>query len=222
MLVPLSPWSAGPRGAAPLEAGACRPASLCCPSRRRPASSSTFFPSRRPGGSGANCRPASPGSSGPGHGGGAGAFLLRRPLLPPTRPGAARRRWPIRGLQPLDFYRSSRPRAPLVVMVHGGGWDNGERGQIPQLNYWLVGRGYAVADISYRLAPAAAWPAQRADVLGGARRHSRAARPGTLGIDRAASSSLAARPAARSPRRRFTGRGIPRCAGWWVFTRRRT
>jgi acetyl esterase/lipase len=52
-----------------------------------------------------------------------------------------------------------------VVVVHGGGWDNGERGQIPELNHWLVGRGYAVADISYRLAPAAVWPAQRSDVL---------------------------------------------------------
>jgi acetyl esterase/lipase len=69
------------------------------------------------------------------------------------------------GVQPLDFYRAARPAAPVVVVIHGGGWDNGERGQIPELNYWLVSRGYAVADISYRLAPAAIWPAQRADVL---------------------------------------------------------
>jgi acetyl esterase/lipase len=51
-----------------------------------------------------------------------------------------------------------------VIVIHGGGWDNGDRGQIPQFNDWLARGGYAVADISYRLAPGAVWPAQRDDV----------------------------------------------------------
>lgn len=70
---------------------------------------------------------------------------------------------------PFDFYRApARPgsrSAPCVIIVHGGGWDSGDRGQIPHFNHWLVERGYAVAAISYRLAPKFQWPAQRDDVL---------------------------------------------------------
>jgi acetyl esterase/lipase len=65
----------------------------------------------------------------------------------------------------LDFYPAqgrSGP-APVVVVVHGGGWDNGERGQIDTLNFELARAGYAVADISYRLSTQAQWPAQRED-----------------------------------------------------------
>lgn len=67
--------------------------------------------------------------------------------------------------QQLDFYRSmARQASPCVIVLHGGGWNSGERGQIPALNWWLARQGYAVADVSYRLAPAAVWPAQRDDV----------------------------------------------------------
>ncbi len=69
------------------------------------------------------------------------------------------------GALKLDFYPAiGRTRAPCVIVIHGGGWDDGDRGQIPQLNYWLARAGYAVADISYRLAPESKWPAQREDV----------------------------------------------------------
>lgn len=67
---------------------------------------------------------------------------------------------------PLDFYRPARGPAgavPCVVVIHGGGWDSGDRTQLSGLNRWLVARGYAVAAISYRLAPAHPWPAQRDD-----------------------------------------------------------
>ncbi len=65
----------------------------------------------------------------------------------------------------LDFYPAiGRTLAPCVIVIHGGGWDSGDRGQIPQLNNWLARAGYAVADISYRLAPEFTWPAQRLDV----------------------------------------------------------
>jgi acetyl esterase/lipase len=65
----------------------------------------------------------------------------------------------------LDFYPAMRRvKAPCVIVIHGGGWDSGDRGQIPQFTFWLARRGYAVADISYRLAPDAIWPAQRDDV----------------------------------------------------------
>jgi acetyl esterase/lipase len=70
---------------------------------------------------------------------------------------------------PLDFYRpagdADKRGAPCVIVIHGGGWNSGDRHQIPKLNHWLASRGYAVAAISYRLAPKFLWPAPRDDVL---------------------------------------------------------
>jgi acetyl esterase/lipase len=70
---------------------------------------------------------------------------------------------------PLDFHRAkvadSARGAPCVILVHGGGWDSGDRKQLSQFNHWLARRGYAVAAVSYRLAPRFTWPAQRDDVL---------------------------------------------------------
>lgn len=65
----------------------------------------------------------------------------------------------------LDFYRpASATAAPCVIVVHGGGWDSGERTQLPALNSYLARRGFAVAAVSYRLTTQAIWPAQREDV----------------------------------------------------------
>ena len=73
--------------------------------------------------------------------------------------------WTYSGTLKLDFYRAAgRTPSACVIVIHGGGWDSGERGEVPQLNDWLVQQGYSVADISYRLAPSAVWPAQRDDV----------------------------------------------------------
>ncbi len=67
----------------------------------------------------------------------------------------------------LDFYRPARGEGavPCVVVIHGGGWDSGDNSQLPGFNHWLANEGYAVAAISYRLAPAHPWPAQRDDTL---------------------------------------------------------
>jgi acetyl esterase/lipase len=65
----------------------------------------------------------------------------------------------------MDFYRArGTEKAPCVVVVHGGGWDSGDRSQMVAFNAWLAGRGFAVAAVSYRLAPKNVWPAQRDDV----------------------------------------------------------
>jgi acetyl esterase/lipase len=78
---------------------------------------------------------------------------------------APRSTWTYSGSLKLDFYPAiGRSQAPCVIVIHGGGWDDGDRGQIAQFNDGLARSGYAVADISYRLAPAAIWPAQREDV----------------------------------------------------------
>ncbi len=68
----------------------------------------------------------------------------------------------------LDFRRAANrvSTAPCVIMIHGGGWDSGDRVEIPHFNDWLACEGYAVASVDYRLAPEHVWPAQRDDVLG--------------------------------------------------------
>ena len=54
--------------------------------------------------------------------------------------------------------------APCLVVIHGGGWENGSATEFPEWNAHWSSRGYAVACPDYRLAPAHRWPAQREDV----------------------------------------------------------
>lgn len=65
--------------------------------------------------------------------------------------------------QMLDLYlpetKTTKPR-PLVVYVHGGGWENGSKEQAGVLFNLLKGREYAGASINYRLTNEAIWPAQ--------------------------------------------------------------
>jgi acetyl esterase/lipase len=53
---------------------------------------------------------------------------------------------------------------PAVLMIHGGSWRSGDRTQLPAINSYLASRGYAVAAIDYRLAPANKFPAALEDV----------------------------------------------------------
>ena len=71
----------------------------------------------------------------------------------------------------VDFYRAwadgaagEAGGAPCIVLVHGGGWDGGDRKELAGLNRWLAARGVAVAAFDYRLAPAHPWPAQAEDL----------------------------------------------------------
>ncbi|MBI3802695.1 MAG: alpha/beta hydrolase [Nitrospirae bacterium] len=68
----------------------------------------------------------------------------------------------------IDLYlpRLSQAPAPVVLIVHGGGWRSGDRSELPQLNRYLAARGYLVASIDYRLAPRAPFPAAYDDVKG--------------------------------------------------------
>jgi len=64
----------------------------------------------------------------------------------------------------LDFYRAqSSASAPLVVVVHGGSWQSGDNRDFISMNRYLSGRGFAVADIIYRLAPHSKFPAAADD-----------------------------------------------------------
>jgi len=49
-------------------------------------------------------------------------------------------------------------RPPLVVWIHGGGWEIGDKKKCRSC--WLVDKGYAVASINYRLSPKSIFPAQ--------------------------------------------------------------
>jgi len=53
---------------------------------------------------------------------------------------------------------------PAVIVVHGGGWRSGERGDFPRWNAWLASKGYVVFDIDYRLSPPPSWRDAPADV----------------------------------------------------------
>ena len=51
-----------------------------------------------------------------------------------------------------------------MIVVHGGGWRSGERGDFPLWNAWFASKGYVVFDIDYRLSPPPTWRGSPADV----------------------------------------------------------
>ncbi|MBI5692001.1 MAG: alpha/beta hydrolase [Verrucomicrobia bacterium] len=73
--------------------------------------------------------------------------------------------------QALDLYLpKTAPRPlPVIVWVHGGGWQNGSKANALPVRHGLLAKGYAVASLGYRLTDAAAFPAQIQDVKAGIR-----------------------------------------------------
>lgn len=67
----------------------------------------------------------------------------------------------------LDAYapghRAGGP-APVVLVVHGGGWSTGTKGESSLFSRWLADQGYAVFDVDYRMAPQPNWKAAVGDV----------------------------------------------------------
>jgi acetyl esterase/lipase len=79
----------------------------------------------------------------------------------------------IRGYRPLalDLHLPAGPGPfPVIMWIHGGGWREGSRLWLPEtiepfgFHRRLVARGYAVADVDYRLALEAQYPAQWEDI----------------------------------------------------------
>lgn len=64
------------------------------------------------------------------------------------------------------FFTEGRKR-PLVLVVHGGGWTQGEIGENAGFLSRLAQAGCFVASVSYGLAPAANWPSQLEDIRAG-------------------------------------------------------
>lgn len=53
---------------------------------------------------------------------------------------------------------------PAVLVVHGGGWSAGEKGDASLFSQFLAGHGYTVFDVQYRLAPQPNWKTATGDV----------------------------------------------------------
>lgn len=66
----------------------------------------------------------------------------------------------------MDLYRPEEPSGAAVLFIHGGGWTAGSKNGGSGSEMWpeLLGRGYLVASIDYRLAPEHPFPAQMEDV----------------------------------------------------------
>ncbi len=67
----------------------------------------------------------------------------------------------------LDVYLSPmkvETLRPAIIVVHGGSWNAGGRGDYPRWNEWLAREGYAVFDADYRLAPQPNWQTATGDV----------------------------------------------------------
>ncbi len=76
----------------------------------------------------------------------------------------------------LDLYRPSAAAWPVIIFVHGGNWDSGDKNYraggadvYANIGRFYAARGIGVAVINYRLQPAVAWPAQVDDVRAGVR-----------------------------------------------------
>lgn len=66
--------------------------------------------------------------------------------------------------QRLDLYlpeKTADQRLPLIVHIHGGGWQAGSKFPSPFVN--MVNRGYVVASVEYRFSQKAKFPAQIQD-----------------------------------------------------------
>lgn len=69
-------------------------------------------------------------------------------------------------LQRLDYWPAGTPRAPLIVFIHGGGWQGGDKSseaESPKVAYFRS-RGFAFSALNYRLVPQVSVGGQVQDV----------------------------------------------------------
>jgi acetyl esterase/lipase len=65
----------------------------------------------------------------------------------------------------LNLYRPSQVgKYPAIVMIHGGGWQNGSPDDNAEFSRYMAAQGYSVVSIDYRRAPQHRFPAQLEDV----------------------------------------------------------
>lgn len=100
-------------------------------------------------------------------------------------------------LDPYVPEKTERP-LPLIIWIHGGGWQNGGKEGCPPLRSGYTQRGYAVASINYRLSGDASLPAQIEDCK--PRSAGCARMPSDFNSTRSASAFGAAPPVDIAPR----------------------
>ena len=73
--------------------------------------------------------------------------------------------------QVLDLYvpKSGDGPFPVIIWIHGGGWQNGSKDGCPPFRKGYTDNGYAVASLNYRLSGHATFPAQIEDCKAGIR-----------------------------------------------------
>lgn len=66
----------------------------------------------------------------------------------------------------LDLYLPNNPQRPLplVLLVHGGGWQYFSKTAVSGVSHLLATNGFTVASVDYRLSKVAPWPAQLTDL----------------------------------------------------------
>ncbi|MBW4517838.1 MAG: alpha/beta hydrolase [Timaviella obliquedivisa GSE-PSE-MK23-08B] len=65
----------------------------------------------------------------------------------------------------LNLYRPTQVgKYPAIVVIHGGGWQNGSPNDNAQFSQYMAAQGYSVVSIDYRRAPQHRFPAQLEDV----------------------------------------------------------
>lgn len=65
----------------------------------------------------------------------------------------------------MDIYRPAKTgKNPTLVVLYGGGWQNGSPSNNPEFSRYMAARGYTVFAIAYRHAPRDRFPAQLDDV----------------------------------------------------------
>jgi acetyl esterase/lipase len=93
------------------------------------------------------------------------AISLRETLLGSVPPAAAYTTVTFApGLEADVYQPAARRNGAAIVVVHGGAWIGGGKGENVPWTAWLADRGYVVVDIQYRLAPNARWRDAVADI----------------------------------------------------------
>jgi acetyl esterase/lipase len=68
----------------------------------------------------------------------------------------------------LDIYQPQsailNQNFPILLIIHGGGWETGDKTDVKEFNHYLASRGWVIFAINYRLAPAYHYPAAQQDV----------------------------------------------------------
>lgn len=65
----------------------------------------------------------------------------------------------------MDIYtpQDTKRRAPVILWIHGGGWQSGDKQDTLPVAMGFIGRGYAVVTLNYRLSSEGIFPAQIID-----------------------------------------------------------